>query len=238
MIRVAVLAGIVGRVNIDQVRRYFFHQSVGVGIVAHIVNMIVIGRLRHIQLQRFVKGSALNIGVIVPAGIGNLVHRIEKRRNENRPLSLIDGSGFKAALYVAPHVSDFDTVSPAKKGICKVSGHVIFSSGRCCIVFYHIVYNGLRVIFLCPKPCKVTDIIAVHNIIGDKPSVGKCRGHGACSGKNIRYRFYPFALTGNNALDKIKQLVFIAQISSVVDGGAFVMKLFLVSHNLSSFARC
>lgn len=62
----------------------------------------------------------------------------------------------------------------------------------------------------------MTDVVEVQNVICNQFFIRKGRSHRTCTGKNISHCIDSLALRSNRALYKIKQLILVAEIASVI----------------------
>ena len=175
-----------------------------------------------------VEHSPLAVGVVVAAGLGDLVHGIEKGGNEQRPLPLIDLPFFVQVLDIFPYVADPGAVLSGKIGVREVLRHVVLLVHPEAVVVQNQVHQLLLRVGLAVKPGLVTDIVAVHDIVGDQLLVGEGGGHGPGARENVGHCADPGTVLLYHPADEIQQLVLVPQIAPVVDADSPVGLLLLL----------
>ena len=110
MVRVAILSGIVGRVDVNEVRLDPSHEQIGVLVVAEVIFVIIIACERDGKLKASFKFAASDIRIVMTAGIGDLVHRVKKGRDEDRALARIDVLVFEIDLNILTDKADLTAI--------------------------------------------------------------------------------------------------------------------------------
>ena len=84
------------------------------------------------------------------------------------------------------------------------------------------------------KPCNMTYVITIHNIVRNNLLVNKSRSNSTCSCKNICYCIYILTFIFNHSFNKWKQLIFITQISTIIYFSSFIFfwRIFILSRTI------
>ena len=224
VVGVAVLPGVVGGVYVYQIGRDPLYQVVGV-LVKTLVGGVVVHRGEgHPQLQGLVRPGAPAVGVVVAAGEGDLVHGVQQRGDQNGLLPPVQLPLMEAAFDVLPDIADFGAVGPAEIGVGKVFRHVVLLVHPEGVVVDDGLLNLAPVIGVRAKPGEIADIVAEHYVVGDETAVREGGGHSSGSGEQVGHDLNVLALPPGHLGDEGQQLIFVAQITAVVDKGGFVWR--------------
>ena len=130
----------------------------------------------------------------------------------------------EAAFDVLPDIADFGAVGPAEIGVGKVFRHVVLLVHPEGVVLDDGLLNLAPVIGVRAKPGEIADIVAEHYVVGDETAVREGGGHSSGSGEQVGHDLNVLALPPGHLGDEGQQLIFVAQITAVVDKGGFVWR--------------
>ena len=151
------------------------------------------------------------------AGIGDLIHRVQKRRNEDRALTRVDLASLEIHLDILADKADLSAIRKRKEGVRKIFGHIIVRRRRNGVIITDQIADLFLIVFLCAKPRDMADMIEIKKIVRDDLFIGKSRCHGARPRENIGNRRHVGAFRRHGLTNEIQKLVFISEITSVAD---------------------
>lgn len=181
-------------------------------------------------LKRFIELGSFTIGIVMPAGLCDFVHRIEQGGDKYRMFPVVEVASLIVVLDILPDETDFGTIVIAEVGIREIIGHVVVVILRDGIIFDYIIHDLLRIISLRTEPGVIAHVIAVHYVVRDYRLPGESGRNRASAGKDIGDDIDPRALLIDHLGDKRQELVFVAQVSAIVNQRCFI-QFTLESHS-------